>query len=353
TIKQEIKNIFKAKFSDYEELESDPYIAVIEAIAYRELLLRARINDSVLSMLIPYASGSDLDNIVALYGVERLKGAKPRATVKFELTIELANNVTIPANTLFRSNKGEIARLVYDVTIEANKKIAEGTLELDEYVKESTVKTEYVQNPQPFVFNIKQTTSYTNGADAESDEKFRERAILSLERFSTAGSINAYRYYATINTNIEEVGVAGEYPAGVVKIYLRTVNNLDLNEEKDLIKDVLTALNKEDVRPLTDKVEVYMSTRKTLTVSATIGLLDLGRQSEINNKIEATKQRFALGEDVNLSYLYKILHQEGVYRADITAMKIDDNDAEVENQPALNNEFYDIVWDINYEEAQW
>jgi phage-related baseplate assembly protein len=347
-IKSEILELFAEKTDDYELLESDPYSAIIEAVAYRETLLRARINDSVLSMLIPYASGSDLDNIVALYGVERLKGAKPRASVEFKLTIALSNNVTIPANTLFRSDKGDISRLAYDVIIEAGKEKATGILELDKYVKESDIKTEYIQNPLPFVFNIKQIDNYKDGADVESDEAFRERAILSLDRFSTAGSINAYKYYTmSVNPNIEEVGVAGEHPAGVVKIYLRTVNNIDLTT------DVLSALNKEKVRPLTDKVEVYMSTRKTLAVTAKIGLLDLSRQGEIDAKIKATKRKFALGEDVNLSYLYKTLHQESVYRAEITELRINDEEVAIANQPALDSEFYDITWNISYEAATW
>lgn len=54
------------------ELESEPINKLIEICAYRELLLRARINDAVHAVLLATALGSDLDNLVALFGVQRM-----------------------------------------------------------------------------------------------------------------------------------------------------------------------------------------------------------------------------------------------------------------------------------------
>lgn len=51
---------------------SDPAIKVLEVAAYREQLLRAAFNDAARQLLIAYASGSMLDNLAALVGVERL-----------------------------------------------------------------------------------------------------------------------------------------------------------------------------------------------------------------------------------------------------------------------------------------
>ncbi|MDR0666862.1 MAG: baseplate J/gp47 family protein [Campylobacteraceae bacterium] len=340
-IKNEIIELFAERTADYELLESDPYSAIIEAIAYREMLLRARINDSVLSMLIPYAAGSDLDNIVALYGVERLKGEKPAAPATFTLSTPLAYDVTIPQNALFRSDKGDISRLTDNVKIEAGELTAEGTLELDEYVKTSEVKTELIQTPQPFVFQITQTDIFKNGTGIESDEAFRERAILSLSRFSTAGSAEAYKYWAkTINTKVEEVFISAQHDAGVVNLYLKTF------DDDDITSEVSAKITGEKVRPLTDLVVVNMSVKKTLSVTAVIELFDLNRQKEIDDKIKSTKTRFDLGEDINLSYLYKTLHQEGVYRVTITIPE--------ENIITADNEFYEITaWDLTYEAAAW
>lgn len=53
-------------------LESDPAMKLMEAFAYRELLLRQRVNDTARAVMVAYASGADLDHIAALFGVTRL-----------------------------------------------------------------------------------------------------------------------------------------------------------------------------------------------------------------------------------------------------------------------------------------
>lgn len=46
----------------------------MEVCAYRELLLRQRINQAAKSNLLAFATGTDLDNLGALYDVERKEG---------------------------------------------------------------------------------------------------------------------------------------------------------------------------------------------------------------------------------------------------------------------------------------
>jgi len=52
-------------------LESDPGMKVIEVYAYREMLVRQRINDAARSVMLAYAKGSDLDQIGANVGLTR------------------------------------------------------------------------------------------------------------------------------------------------------------------------------------------------------------------------------------------------------------------------------------------
>lgn len=53
-------------------VESDPAYKILEVCAYRELLIRQRVNDAARSVMLAYATGSDLDHLAALYGVARL-----------------------------------------------------------------------------------------------------------------------------------------------------------------------------------------------------------------------------------------------------------------------------------------
>jgi phage-related baseplate assembly protein len=64
---------FKVLYPDYSAaLESDPVVKLLELAAYREMLVRARINDAAKSNLLAFSAGSDLDHLSAFYGVTRM-----------------------------------------------------------------------------------------------------------------------------------------------------------------------------------------------------------------------------------------------------------------------------------------
>ncbi|MFO7805755.1 MAG: baseplate J/gp47 family protein [Paracoccaceae bacterium] len=55
------------------DLESEPARKLIEAFAYREMLLRARINDASRAVMLASATGNDLDHLAVLFSVARIK----------------------------------------------------------------------------------------------------------------------------------------------------------------------------------------------------------------------------------------------------------------------------------------
>lgn len=54
-------------------VESDPAYKILQVCAYRELMLRQRVNDAARAVMLAYAVGADLDNLGALLGVQRLQ----------------------------------------------------------------------------------------------------------------------------------------------------------------------------------------------------------------------------------------------------------------------------------------
>lgn len=56
---------------DFATLESDPAVKILQIFAYREMLLRQRINDAARAVMPAYAIGTDLDHLAALLGVTR------------------------------------------------------------------------------------------------------------------------------------------------------------------------------------------------------------------------------------------------------------------------------------------
>lgn len=53
-------------------LESEPLNVIAQAMAYRELLLRRRINEGAAACMLSHAEGADLDNLAANLDTERL-----------------------------------------------------------------------------------------------------------------------------------------------------------------------------------------------------------------------------------------------------------------------------------------
>lgn len=72
TILAEDKALYASFYPEHTaDLESDPVIKVLELLAFKEVNLRGRVNDAARAMMLAFATGEDLDQIAARYGVER------------------------------------------------------------------------------------------------------------------------------------------------------------------------------------------------------------------------------------------------------------------------------------------
>ena len=61
------------RYPEFDALvESDPAFKILEVAAYRETLVRQRVNEAARAVMLAYAAGTDLDQIGANYNVERL-----------------------------------------------------------------------------------------------------------------------------------------------------------------------------------------------------------------------------------------------------------------------------------------
>lgn len=52
-------------------LESEPIVRLLQENAYRELILRQRVNDAARALMLAYSNDGDLDNLAAFYDIER------------------------------------------------------------------------------------------------------------------------------------------------------------------------------------------------------------------------------------------------------------------------------------------
>ena len=224
------------------DMASEPVVKLLESAAYVALLMRQRINDAAHGVLLAYATGSNLDHLGALLGVQRQ-------------TVQAADEQRVP--------------------------------------------------PQPAVM--------------ETDDRLRRRVQLSLEGYTTAGSVGAYEYWAlSAHPDIDDVQVQSLSPGQV------TVTVLTCGEATDTA--ILTQVDAQlaDKRPLTDQVMVQAATRVPFTIAAQLTLQSgpdgqLVRQ-QVEHALAAYLQvQCRLGQGLPLSGLYAALHQTGVTQVHLTA----------------------------------
>ncbi len=232
------------------DLESEPLVKLLEVAAYRELILRARINDAARACMLAYAGGADLDNLAALLGVARL--------------------VVTP---------GDLA----------------------------------ATPPVPDIL--------------ESDADLRRRAQMALESATVAGSRGAYIFHA-LSAHGEVADAAVESPMpGVVRIAVLSRLG-DGTPSAAVLAAVQATLSAEDVRPLTDQVQVESATIVPFAVEATLYIAPGPAPGPVREAALAALNAYLarprrIGADVPRSALYAALHQAGVSRVALMAPTAD------------------------------
>jgi phage-related baseplate assembly protein len=220
---------FQVRYPQYSALlASDPAIKLIEVAAYRELLLRARINEAARANLLAFALGHDLEHLGAFYGVTRL--------------------------------------------------------------------------PQ------------------EQDEPLRRRIRARIMGFANAGGAAHYRYWA-LSASPEVADVAVDSPGpGRVRISVLPIGHSDTVPEA-LLDTVRATVLRDDVRVLTDTVEVVPVSLVPVTVTAKIWLYPdtpmAVFDSLAHRLTQALTKEAVLGWDLTRSWLIGQLQQAGVHKVEL------------------------------------
>lgn len=265
------------ELADLMDLESEPAVKLLEEASYDEILLRTRVNEAAKAVMLAYATGANLDHLAALYGVSRL-------------TTSPGDPDAIPpvAPTL------------------------------------------------------------------ETDDALRARVQMAPEGFSTAGPSGAYRFHALsadgliLDASIDSprfeslalspaqvaalpagtIALTCAYTAGLasprpgmvrVSILSRTADGVPSAE---LLATVASAINNEDIRPLTDEVIVTAPEVIHYALHATLVTYPGPSAQAVLNAAQAAAEKYVaathrLGYDVTLSGLYAALHQPGVQRVNL------------------------------------
>jgi phage-related baseplate assembly protein len=302
---------------------------LINAFAYREALVREKIQYAATQNLVDFASAPVLDYLGALVGVSRLAASRATVTIDFTL-VSGHGGVTIPQGTRVSTTDGQavfrtttdqiVAPGVTSASVEAES-VTEGTGGNGYGIGTITV----ILDPQAFLSAATNSDISGGGAAQESDEALRERIKLAPASFSNAGSRGAYEFYSlSASPSIIDVAVLGppDIDPGQVEIYPLME---DGSVTPSTVLDAVNAsVNSEKVRPLTDTVTVLSPTRVEYDIEVNITVFTDADpdavQATIQQRLEefALEKRQSLGQDIMYTQIISRCMVEGVYDVNVT-----------------------------------
>ena len=306
------KTVLSTEETEWLPLESDPYMKKLRVLTLRQLHNQNDKKETVKQLLVTTATGVDLDNLGVEENVFRDEGEYPYTNFEFTLLVARDEDVTLPAGLVLNSDDDKFkAHTVDDVTIFAGNTVAILKVELEEYVTQSDVKTENLVTELTYGVKIKQLDIFSNGAEIESDDRYRLRIIISSDKYSTAGAEEAYIYHAvSADSRVDDIVVLDEKVLDV-NIYLASFDGVD----EIMLDRVRSACNAKYIRPIGDNVIVAPAEVIHLDLSATVEVFDLLKQSDIEKSIKANFDKsFFIGQNLVESDFLRKCHIDGVYR---------------------------------------
>lgn len=160
----------------------------------------------------------------------------------------------------------------------------------------------------------------------ESDERLRERCLLSFDGMNTAGSANAYRYFAlSADGRVDGIKVrSDEANPYLLDIVITQVDSINGEASAELITAVQKALDPDHVRPVCDRPTVKSSSATNYQIEAQ---LYVGKNAEDALLLEAANIRLDKyiknaqknGESIYRSAIFAALHVDGIQRVVITS----------------------------------
>lgn len=232
---------------------------------------RSAIDKAAKRNLLAFSDKAFLDHIGVQVGCTRIAATSSKTTLRFTLTKIRTVSTIIPQGT--RVTAGD---QIYFVTAK-ELIISSGVLTGDVIaicITVGDVGNEYavgtlitIVDPVAYVSAVTNITASEGGADAESDDDFRERIHLAPEGFSCAGPTGAYEYWAKTASSLIADVKAYSPAAGCVAICV-LMDGGELPGE-EILADVLKICSDSKIRPLTDKVSSIPPTRISYDIKVT------------------------------------------------------------------------------------
>lgn len=276
------------------------------------------------------AEGENLDALAQLLKLEERPKAQPAVCVqRFSISEAQTSAVLIPAGTRVTGSGGPVWETAEDVYVDIGDTYADTQLRCQ---TPGIIGNGYAPGQLDTLIDLydyytatKNLTTSDGGADEATDEEFYQLMRQSMDAYSCAGARGSYEYFAKkASTEIGDV-IANSPTPGVVKLYV--LMNDGTPAASEIKAAVLAQCSADEVRPLTDKVQVEDPEQVTYTISFTYYTQTGTSQSAaaiqeaVNNAVQKyiAWQSAKLGRDINPSMLIGFLMQTGIKRVALTS----------------------------------
>lgn len=270
--------------ADVLSLESEPSLKILQVAAFRELIVRQRVNEAAKATMLAYAAGTDLDHRGANLSTPRL------------LITPADPNTNPPTEAVYESDDNYRRRI--QLSMEGISTAGpEGAYIFHALSADAAVLDVSVTSPAPD--DIKQ---------------------LVLDVLAANGVDPA------LVTAMQTALDAANWPGDVIMTVLSSA--ADGTADQTLLDAVYDTLSADDVRPLTDNVIVQSATAINYSIDATLyfysGPVRTVVMQQAQDAIDLyVEQQHHLGLDITLSGIYAALHQPGVQRVELTSPPAD------------------------------
>lgn len=291
---------------------------------------RVNLNWAAKMNLPRYAEGEFLDSLAELFhNVSREPASAATTTMRFYLSEAQGSAQLVPKGTRISVDE----EIVFATTEELY--IAAGTIYGDVKAECQTAgeagngflpgQITQLVDIYPYYQSCENITQSEGGAAEEGDKSLYQRMRQSEDTYSTAGPKGGYEYWAKkTSTAIADVKANSPTPGTVCIYVLMEDGELPGTE---ILEKVETEVNADEVRPLTDSVQVlapevvpydidltyYLASESETSAS----VIEVAVESAVSEYI--TWQSAKMGRDINPSKLTSLLMATGIKRVDIRA----------------------------------
>ena len=284
-------------------LPSYPEDFIVDVLTYFKALLLAEIERKYLSNFVEYAEGEDLDHLARnFYGIERLPAQKAKTVIRFytegdislQPGIKIATKdlkVVFETKELYKTGEG-----YQDWIAECTEA---GTVGNGFLPGEISVLLDHIEG----VIKAENITITTGGTDEEDDDHFRERILISFERLPATGTKWGYVFHTkSAHPDVGSVSVISP-EAGKVEVYFLLRDGSLPSPE--MIEAVRSYLYRDDVKNLTDYIEVKAPEVVNTNISARVHIKDLTLKGFVENMALERLKNYAdtLGKTIGLDLI--------------------------------------------------